>query len=163
MNSRASSTAPAFLCASLLLLASPFFVHADSEKDSSGAMRSTSLEDRGKHLRADVVAKYRELKAAGALEGKEAMKGVDITPVILRYIPVGASFHDAEAILRAGGSKLKAEPKPSDSGDVVARLDLPAPTLGFVGVKCVVSLTPEALGDYSTVGKVVGGIILLYP
>jgi hypothetical protein len=126
-------------------------------------MTSTSLDDRGRHLRADVVAKYRELKAAGALKGKEAMKGVDITPVILRYIPVGTSFHDAESILRAGGSKLEAEPKPSESGDVVASLDLPAPALGFVGVKCVVSLTPKAPDDYSAVGKVVGGIILLYP
>jgi hypothetical protein len=126
-------------------------------------MTMDSLVEQGRQLRADVVAKYKELQAAGALNGEDARKGVDITPVVLRYFPAGISFLDAEAILRAAGSKLKDPPVPQRSGEIFASFLLPAAPLSLAGVKCAVSLVPKVARDYGTVGNVAGHLIFVYP
>jgi hypothetical protein len=71
-------------------------------------MSQAELEARGKALRQAVDAKYKELEAPGGAfsnppnEKIEVFREIDVTDLILQFIPIGISLQDTEVILRAG-------------------------------------------------------------
>jgi hypothetical protein len=137
---------------------------AAAQTASSEQGTSKNLERIGKQLRAEVEAKYKELKGVDSREGGTASKnGIDVTSIVLKYIPIGMSFDDAEAILRASGSRMKASPIPPPSGYIFTTFPLSAPFLSFAGIKCAVALRPQVAGDFSVVGEVTGTVITEYP
>jgi len=114
------------------------------------------LRQRGKELRADIDATYKQLQASHALSNT-VNGGNDLTAVVLKYVSVGDSFADAEAILRAAGCVIGV----SKQGSVTAAIDLGG---GFLELKhtFAATLTPRVAGDFSAVNAVSAKIYVKY-
>jgi hypothetical protein len=98
-----------------LAMLSVHSAHAETSAPAAGA----GLSQTGARLQADITATYEELRQNQTLrfapEG-----GNDVTTVVLKYIPLGASLDDATAILRAAGYYLTTTP----DGVLYARANL---------------------------------------
>lgn len=118
-------------------------------------------EEHGKQLHAAVIQEYKRLRASGSL----GVKSVDITKIILQYIPVGISFDDAERILRDAGFEVGVRPNAKlleanafnlpDPYSVVASLDPDEPSLFNVSLARIsVFLKPKSPEDYTKVMEI---------
>lgn len=80
---------------------------------------SNDLDQQGKQLRTEIELEYHKLKDSKTLSLPNTGTGNDISAIILKYIPIGASFEDAERILREADFKLAASsprpPHPTDA------------------------------------------------
>src|ERR1700683_499414 len=142
------------IVAGLMPLAVSVPCSADTEPPAT--LSANALKHRGEDLRRDLVAQYKDLRAAGAIQRKNAP---DVTTTVLKYIPIGISFNDAETILRAAGSKMKGNTMPATGGYIFMSIPLPAPLLSFgVGYFCAVNLVPRMPGDFSVVGAIKASI-----
>ncbi len=105
-------------------------------------MDQAELEARGKALRQEIDAKYRELEAPGGVfyspqgvfysppNNKEGVRRADVTGLVLKYIPIGMPFKDVMTVLRSGGF----DPKPTGPGsEFDKRLPVPDKDAGIIG------------------------------
>ncbi len=77
------------------------------------------LSQRWGQLQADIVATYKELRSNQALRFAPD-GGNDVTPLVLKYIPLGATMEQTVAILHAAGYYLSTTP----DGTLYARANL---------------------------------------
>ena len=127
---------------------------------------SNELELRGKQLRAEIDSTYNKLSAARAIKN-QGMGRNFITDVVIKYIPIGTSFDDAEAILRAAGFTIQPRvPNPylpdDEKYDERATIDQYVRT-PFGKTSIDVSLRPRGPGDYSTVKSITAEITRTFP
>jgi hypothetical protein len=114
---------------------------------------SDEQQRRGKALRTEVEKLYADMKAHGTL--KPESRGCNfITDTIAKYVPVGSSFEDAEAVLRAAGCVIDYPVKRQVIGhlpgdDVRAHAVIERHLLGTNLFD--VDLTPRSPGDYAVV------------
>jgi hypothetical protein len=116
-------------------------------------MESSNVEQCGRNLRHDILTAYESAKGSDTFH-----RGVDITDLVTKYIRVGSSFDDAEAILRSAGCKVGGRFLDNHTGrlgredDVCGEFSLarlfPSAT-DFLAL-----LTPRVPGDYSVIDKV---------
>jgi hypothetical protein len=126
-------------------------------------MPSDDLQRRGTELRVALDQTYRKLVDEQAIK---PLQGADATDMVERFIPLGTSFDDAEAILKSAGFRLDPRPGP-----------IP-PRLGFFGVSAVINpfsqgflsatnldltLYPKSPGDYTSVAKISASFFISYP
>jgi hypothetical protein len=67
---------------------------------------SPELKQRGKELRKAIDEEYKRLADADELKSEMGGGRDFITDVVIKYIPIGTSFNDAEAILRTAGFEV---------------------------------------------------------
>jgi hypothetical protein len=117
---------------------------------------AVALAQRGTQLRADIAATYQHLRQTKTLSNR-VKDGNDVTDIVRKYIPVGTSFEDAEAILRSAGCHVGF----SENGHVYGRAAMKD---GLLQVKhtFAVDLEPPAPNDYSLVHDVSGTIFTVY-
>jgi hypothetical protein len=119
----------------------------------------------GKQLRREIKDVFANLKKTRALG--TPTKGNDITDVVLKYIPVGATFQAAESILRAAGCKVDIHP--TDIPNLNRPLEPQTPVLAKLILGgwplahyLLVSLVPRTNGDYSVVTGLSATILVSY-
>jgi hypothetical protein len=113
------------------------------------------LQEQGKHLRTAIDQAYKKLS-----DSLPSKSGINITPVITQYIPLGSSFDDAEQILRSAGFEVFPRHDHDLEGDssnkkyeIYAKID---PYRGFFIKENMigVSLIPRVPGDYKSVSEI---------
>src|SRR5207249_9735577 len=104
-----------FLVLGLAAMLSWFALPSCAIEKENGQMTSNDLEQRGKQLRAEIEAAYKQLKSAKKL--RTGIKGNDITELVLKYVPIGTSFDDAENILRFAGFTVHPRPTANAAGN----------------------------------------------
>jgi hypothetical protein len=122
--------------------------------------KSNELAQRGKQLRKAIDEVYEKLADAKTLKSMGNGRNI-ITDVVIKYIPIGISFDDAEAILRAAGFKVGPRgrnPIFHDLYEVDAVIDQYVPTL-FGNTSIDVSLEPTSSNDWHTVKNITAEII----
>ena len=128
-------------------------------------MNAHQVEQRGKQLRAEVERIYAKRRAENSLKPMGAGRNF-ITPDVLRFIPLGTSFDEAEAILRAAGCVVSSRAKNTQrqalsyKDNVLAQLRLSS-AVGSV-TEFLVTLTPRAVGDYSVVDDLTAEIAVIF-
>lgn len=129
---------------------------------TGGRVEQKELERSGQMLRADLEQCYRKLRNEKKLHPNGSS---DVTALIEKYIPLGTSFDNAEAMLRFAGFSV--DPRPNlnnpptrwDSYYVVAAISPFAET--FISkTSLYVSLIPRSPGDYTSVSKISAGFTL---
>lgn len=90
-----------------LVVASLWSVCPSLALEFSSSPPPDKFTQQGKELRAELERVYRDPK--GKLD---SLKGIDVSSIIARYIPIGTSFDDAERILIAAGFTMA--PRPMD-------------------------------------------------
>lgn len=144
-------------CAVILLF--PLDVEAIQKKET--IMTSNELKQRGKQLRLVIDQTYKKLS-----DTKELRVGAnDITVVVVKYIPVGTSFNDAEQILRSAGFTVTPRPSGSVIGNRPDRYDVVGEIVPFVQkflsrISIYISLSPKTPRDYGKVNKISASIVL---
>jgi hypothetical protein len=115
----------------------------------------------GKQLFSDIEQKYQALRK----EGATTLDRVDISAIIVKYIPIGTSFKDAENILvNAGFSLAPSPPRPKRVNDhTYFRFSIRGGMTLDKGLACKteawIILSPEKPGSLlNKVSKVSGGI-----
>jgi hypothetical protein len=103
----------------LLLVGLPMLSAHPALGEASAPGAGAGLSQRGARLQADITTTYRELRQNRALRFAP-QGGNDVTPVVLKYLPLGATLDDAIAILRAAGYYLTTAP----DGALYARANL---------------------------------------
>jgi hypothetical protein len=132
------------LASILLALAFPLLTMAQSatgQKVVSSDTRAV-LGQRGGQLREDVTGTFKQLRKSRAL--RYAVEGGnDVTPVVLRYIPLGTRMPDAIAILNGAGYALEVAP----DGQLYARSSLGGdfPNFKPSGLEIVLAATDETM------------------
>lgn len=155
---------PAGLALGMAFLLVPAYGE-DIQKEKS-AVATESLEQRGKQLRIELEQAYKKMVDAGTLSTDPRVSN-DVTDVVIRYIPVGMSFDDAESILRSAGFRVDSRPSANqprtgrDRHDVVGAI-APFDQKFLGGADLYVHLSPASPGDYSKVNKVSAGFALLF-
>jgi hypothetical protein len=114
--------------------------HPASGQESALPAAGAGPAQRGAQLQADIVATYRQLRQNAALRFAP-QGGNDVTPMVLRYIPLGATMDDARAILRAAGYSLTIAP----DGALYARANLGGefPSFKASGLEIVLRSGPD--------------------
>jgi len=143
----------------------------DIQKEKS-VVTNESLEQRGKQLRTAIEQEYQRLEDSKAMTPKS---GGNISELVLKYIPVGTSFDDAERILRGAGFDVGARVGPNTPVKSPFRVPNPkyfltAQIIGLHGspftlrtVSVVIYLWPKDPNYYVNVNEVGGSIYLSYP
>ena len=144
-----------------LLNACTWAVSHETTAEKEQIMKSDELELRGKQLRKAIDEEYKRRDEANEL--KRGMN--DITAVVIKYISIGTSFDDAEAILRAAGFKVGEHSQerwfPKDgtllyaSDATIDHYKIPLP-VGNTSID--VFLVPNNKDDWSTVRYLEAGI-----
>lgn len=144
------------LCACLLACLPCCDLHAEAAAVQGKAVSADALLQLGRRLRAEIDAAYAQMKESKTLSNI-VRQGNDVTPIVLKYIPVGIAFDDAKAILRSAGCVIP----PLEQGHVFGRSAMKD---GMLEVKhtFAVELTPRTPGDFSVVGAVRGTIFTKY-
>lgn len=124
-------------------------------------MTIEDIPQRGKELRSEIEATYKELRSSNKLV--MGVRGNDITEIAEKFIPRGTSFDSAEEILRSAGFTVYPRPGVDSAGNRPDRHDVSAfiksLDQGFFSVvEVIVSLSPKAPGDYGEVNKISAGI-----
>ena len=133
-------------------------------------MVSSEIMKQGAQLRQDIERAYRKARSKNTLK-PGATRGLDITGVVERWIPVGTSFEDAEAILKAAHFEVEARPSeamPPGSlfwqnhpGRFAVGAKLVLDSNIFSTVKVGVALYPELPFRYEQVNRVEAHLFLL--
>jgi len=155
---------PASLAVGMVFLLGPAYGE-DIQKENSVAA-TESLEQRGKQLRVELDQAYKKMVDAKTLSPDPRVSN-DVTDVVVRFIPVGTSFDDAENILRSAGFKDRPRPSANSTGTRPDRYDVVASIVPFVQrflskASIYVYLRPAAPDDYGKVSKVGAEFVLSY-
>src|SRR5258708_31979110 len=94
---------------------------AQAATEGSNNMESNNFTQRGKQLRLEIEERYKKLTDDRALKSSRPS---DITDVVVKYIPVGTSFDDAENILRAAGFRVDSRPSANPTGNRPGKHDV---------------------------------------
>ncbi len=107
------------------------------------------LNRQGKRLRSEIERVFKELRSSGKLKSQNP-----ISDLVMKYVPVGTSFKDAEAILRSAEWKIRIT---QGSLKAVGHFsDIPQ----FSKAELIIGLLPRIPEDFqSGVGKVEAYII----
>jgi hypothetical protein len=127
--------------------------HEATAGQDNGMMKSKELELRGKQLRKAIDETYKKLADAKALKSMGNGRNI-ITDTVVKYIPIGTSFDDAEAILRAAGFEVgKRDMNPIIHNDygVYSKINHYKLTLPFGNTSVSVFLQPKNKDDWSVV------------
>ncbi|WP_156545996.1 hypothetical protein [Cupriavidus sp. D384] len=123
-----------------------------------------TLEQRGKLLRTEIDKTYQELDRTHSLRREN-----DISSVVLRYIPIGMSFDDAETVLHYAGFTLGPRPNANPTGNLPGKSAVRA-VIGHYTQKfpsktdVSVLIFPEEPGNYKKgISKINASIIITYP
>jgi hypothetical protein len=127
--------------------------------DGQKPLTKSEIGRRGHALHGEIVAAYADLNARHAVKADN-----DVKVIVLKYIPIGITFDEAENILRAAGCEVGIRyagmvnsviPLEEQIGRrrVDARLGMDFAELFFV------SLFPRGPNDYSGVGNLSASII----
>jgi len=131
-----------------------------------------ATEQRGKQLREAIEQEYQRLDDAKALTPRS---GGNISELVLKFIPVGTSFDDAEQILRSAGFTVGPRGSPKEMAKSPVRVPNPKYQLTaeiialhgslftFRTVSVAVYLTPKDPDNYDKVNEVGGSIYTAYP
>jgi hypothetical protein len=115
---------------------------------------SDEQQRRGKALRTEVEKLYADVKAHGTLKPEGRGRNF-ITDTIAKYVPVGSSFEDAEAVLRDAGCVIDYPVKRQVIGHLPGDDDVRAHAVierHLLGTNLFdVDLTPRSPGDYAVV------------
>ncbi len=136
----------------LLSWSTIFLFAAEVQIPEQSARSATVWALKGKQLRAEIDARFDELKSSDTLHG-----GADVTSIVTKYVPPGISFDDAKQILQAaglGGGGLTLD------GHRFFRV-----LIGgwfFKDTTFAVELTPRSPGDFSVVQAVKGSLLVGY-
>lgn len=159
-----------FLCFSVLMFclmgACSWAVSHETNTEKEKMMKSNELEQRGKQLRKAIDEKYKRLADAKALKIMGHGRN-NITDDVIKYIPIGTSFDDAEAILRAAGFEVgKRDMNPIIHDyygvySVIRHYKLLTPL--FAGTSVGVLLQPKNKDDWSTVQSLEADFKIVYP
>jgi len=115
-----------------------------------------ALHQRAERLRGAIDDVFLQLRASKSL--KESIHdGNDVTAIVVTYIPVGMSFDDAEAIVKATGWKIE----PSRQGHIIARARM-RDRLFDAKHALTVEVVPETSDGFSVVKAVSATIYLVY-
>lgn len=116
---------------------------------------SDGLAERGKLLRADLESKYTAFKQ-DKLKVNCLMRGIPIDDIVEKYIPVGTSFPDAEAILRIAGFQYQVVTALDGKHTLDASWDLAAnPFIELQHFKAIIVLSPRIDNGFGgKVGKI---------
>ncbi len=142
-----------------LALALVFSGQTWSQSGGSTALTKSEISQRGFALHKEIVATYADLNARHGVKADN-----DVRVLVLKYIPIGTTFDDAEDILRAAdctvgiryaGVVSSAVPLQEQiwRRRVDARLGLDLAELFFV------SLFPRGPNDYTVVDRISASII----
>jgi hypothetical protein len=145
----------AILCGGAISLARPARSYA-APAPPNEPISADALSQRGMQLRAEIDATYKQLRASKTL-ANAVNEANDVTAIVLKYIPPGISFDDAEAILRASGCTIG----PPQQGHIFARSHMKD---RFFDLKhsFAVELIPQVPGDFQVVRRVSARIYLEY-
>jgi hypothetical protein len=116
---------------------------------------SDVLEQRGKQLHSAIKQTYKQL-----LDTRSLKPSNDITEVVVRYIPIGTSFDEAEQMLRNSGFRVEHRPSANPPStfpwryDVIAVIDSFDWTAFPSKVSVSVNLSPKAPGNYDKVSGI---------
>jgi hypothetical protein len=77
-----------------------------TDKDQKGTRDLSALKARGKRLRIAIDEEYKRLKADQHVRAND-INGVDVTPTILEFVPIGAPLDDVAVILQAAGFAVR--------------------------------------------------------
>ncbi len=116
------------------------------------ARSAAELVQQGKQLRAEIDARFYELKSSDALHG-----GADVTSIVTKYVPPGISFDEAKQILQAaglGGGGVTLDGHPFFRVLIGGWF--------FKDTSFAVELTPRSPGDFSVVQAVKGSLLVGY-
>jgi hypothetical protein len=125
---------------------------------------ATDLKTRGQQLRADIDALYHGRKPHKEVHYNDP-DGLDITDTVIKYLPIGISFDDAESILRFAGFKVSRKAAHEEGNtQSTARTEAHIVPYGhflffwsyYSSVN--VTLIPKTTGDFGEVGEVSGNI-----
>lgn len=131
---------------------------AGQEKDM---LKSNELELRGKQLRKAIDEEYKRLDDIKELKKQRGGYTV-ITDVVVKYIPIGTSFDDAEEILRAAGFKVgKRTMNHANQYEMFSEINHYKLTLPFGNTSVYVVLYPKNKDDWSTVQKLEAAISIM--
>jgi hypothetical protein len=72
---------------------------------ATNTTNATDLKARGQQLRAEIDALYHGRKPHKEVHYNDP-NGLDISDTVIKYLPIGISFDDAESILRFAGFKV---------------------------------------------------------
>jgi len=144
-------------CASAIALAVPTMSDAETVAPRAEQMTADALRQRAEKLHAEIDATYERLRASNSI--KIYIKGGnDVTAIVLKYIPIGISFDDAEAILRTAGYMVGH----SEDGHVFSRATLGGGLLELYSGQFDVDLAPQAPDDVRVVSAVSALIFARY-
>lgn len=139
----------------LATLTSASFAHSrqvDMSKQESGVSNQMDNEAKGKALRKAIDERYESLDRAKAIKPIGAGQN-NIDDVVLKFIPIGTSFADAEEILASAGFKVGRpgnQPPLLHYFAVRGSIDQYAPT-PFGKTSVVIDLQPKDATDWSAV------------
>ena len=135
-------------------------VPATGNDQAARRIELTTAAEKGKKLRQAIDEKYKELNDANEIKAMGNGKN-SIADVVARYIPIGTSFDEAEAILRAAGFVVGPRgknPVLPNYFEVRAEIDQYAPTL-FGKTSIAVSLQPVDPRNWNFVHRIDATII----
>jgi hypothetical protein len=134
-------------------------LHTDNSAEQIELHQAASddVAQRGKALRAELHRAYQKLVAS-----RKLTQGTDVTEVVLPYVPIGASFSEAEAILRSAGFVVHPHPNLNSPPDLNRSRDwygvlasiTPFDSNFVSTVKLYILLLPKSPGDYTDVSNV---------
>ena len=157
------------MLAILVSLGTVAITHIFSEAEKP-EMISNEIMERGTRLRQGIQRAYRNARSKNALK-PGATRSLDIAEVVERWIPVGTSFDDAEAILKV--AHFKVEERPTEAKPPKNEFWRDHPGRFAVGAKLVldrnilssievgVALYPESPFLYVQVSRVEARLVLL--
>jgi hypothetical protein len=128
-----------------------------AEESAPNQTDTDNLRQRGKQLRSALEQTYKAYKAPGP-----PGMFTDISDVVVPFFPAEISFRDAEVILRSAGFTIEypnldkpSVPKSYQYWYAVRAEIAPFVQGSYYRVDAFVLLLPKAVGDYTTVSKVV--------
>lgn len=133
--------------------------HAWSAPKEQSVLTKTEISQRGGALHKEIIHTYADLRARNAIQADN-----DVTPMILKYIPIGTTFDDAEAILRVAQCVVGTRYGPVSSSAVsleeqIRRRSVMARMGLDLAEVLVVMLFPRAPNDYSAIDRVEASIV----
>jgi hypothetical protein len=107
------------------------------------------LVSRGKQLRADIDAKYKDLKSKKAFAREN-----DVTSIVLKYVSPSMSIEDVTSVLLSAGF---GEPGFTTRGHMFFVKNIGG--FGFLTFyRCAVDITPQSRDDFNVIKDVSGSL-----
>ena len=131
----------------------------------SSSQKRLQIAERGQSLRRAIDETYKRLEESKAIKPM-LMGGNSITDIVLKFIPLGMPFDEAEDTLRAAGFVIEPRQKSYLSSNIItfAVIDRYATSLfGFLGKSSIVIvMEPANQSNWKEVGKMEAEIVISF-